>query len=287
MATIIPGFAPQGFAPIAIGLGLTLIHLVGIPVTNLSVNPARSTGPAIFVGGWAIEQLWLFWLAPIVGAAIAGVLEPLARPLKMEFIAHDPAADPAPPVLSGELEAAWAAYKKDYAAIADTFRPGHADYIKNMITGAAQMDGAILVVAATDGPMPQTREHVLLARQVGVPYIVVALNKCDAVDDPELLDLVEMEDDQETANAIICKCCWVSIGKPGSVDHAREQLRRGFTMRWIHPHVEGAGLLVAEAAIGIVELHRGHAKVRENHARAGDAFSNSLRFHFPKSAPAS
>ncbi len=71
--------------------------------------------------------------------------------------------------------------------------PGHADYIKNMITGAAQMDGAILVVAATDGPMPQTREHVLLARQVGVPYIVVALNKVDAVDDPELLDLVELE----------------------------------------------------------------------------------------------
>ena len=71
--------------------------------------------------------------------------------------------------------------------------PGHADYIKNMITGAAQMDGAILVVAATDGPMPQTREHVLLARQVGVPAIVVFLNKCDLVDDPELLDLVEME----------------------------------------------------------------------------------------------
>ena len=71
--------------------------------------------------------------------------------------------------------------------------PGHADYIKNMITGAAQMDGGILVVAATDGPMPQTREHVLLARQVGVPYIVVALNKCDAVDDAELLDLVELE----------------------------------------------------------------------------------------------
>jgi elongation factor Tu len=71
--------------------------------------------------------------------------------------------------------------------------PGHADYIKNMITGAAQMDGAILVVAATDGPMPQTREHVLLARQVNVPYIVVYLNKCDAVDDPELLELVEVE----------------------------------------------------------------------------------------------
>ena len=71
--------------------------------------------------------------------------------------------------------------------------PGHADYVKNMITGAAQMDGAILVVAAADGPMPQTREHILLARQVGVPYIVVFMNKCDMVDDPELLDLVELE----------------------------------------------------------------------------------------------
>src|SRR5919198_271979 len=71
--------------------------------------------------------------------------------------------------------------------------PGHADYVKNMITGAAQMDGAILVVAATDGPMPQTREHILLARQVGVPAMVVFLNKVDAVDDPELLDLVELE----------------------------------------------------------------------------------------------
>src|ERR1700752_1701676 len=71
--------------------------------------------------------------------------------------------------------------------------PGHADYVKNMITGAAQMDGALLVVSATDGPMPQTREHVLLARQVNVPYLVVALNKVDAVDDAELLDLVELE----------------------------------------------------------------------------------------------
>src|ERR1035437_4993403 len=71
--------------------------------------------------------------------------------------------------------------------------PGHADYIKNMVTGAAQMDGAIVVVAATDGPMPQTREHILLARQVGVPKIVVFMNKCDSVDDPELLDLVEIE----------------------------------------------------------------------------------------------
>jgi aquaporin Z len=66
--------APQGFAPIAIGLGLTLIHLIGIPVTNLSVNPARSTGPAVFVGGWAIEQLWLFWVAPLVGAVLAGAV---------------------------------------------------------------------------------------------------------------------------------------------------------------------------------------------------------------------
>jgi aquaporin Z len=66
--------APAGFAPIAIGLGLTLIHLIGIPVTNLSVNPARSTGPAVFVQGWALAQLWLFWVAPIIGAVIAGVL---------------------------------------------------------------------------------------------------------------------------------------------------------------------------------------------------------------------
>jgi aquaporin Z len=68
--------APAGFAPIPIGLGLTLIHLIGIPVTNLSVNPARSTGPALFAGGWAIEQLWLFWLAPIIGAALAGIVYP-------------------------------------------------------------------------------------------------------------------------------------------------------------------------------------------------------------------
>jgi aquaporin Z len=69
--------APQGFAPIAIGLGLTLIHLIGIPVTNLSVNPARSTGPAVFVGGWALAQLWLFWIAPLVGAALAGLVYPM------------------------------------------------------------------------------------------------------------------------------------------------------------------------------------------------------------------
>jgi elongation factor Tu len=84
-------------------------------------------------------------------------------------------------------------YETDNRHYAHVDCPGHADYVKNMITGAAQMDGAILVVSAADGPMPQTREHVLLARQVGVPYIVVALNKCDMVDDPELLDLVELE----------------------------------------------------------------------------------------------
>ena len=84
-------------------------------------------------------------------------------------------------------------YETDARHYAHVDCPGHADYIKNMITGAAQMDGAILVIAATDGPMAQTKEHLLLARQVGVPYIVVFLNKCDLVDDPELLELVEME----------------------------------------------------------------------------------------------
>ncbi|MGB2629505.1 MAG: GTP-binding protein, partial [Candidatus Acidiferrum sp.] len=84
-------------------------------------------------------------------------------------------------------------YQSDKRHYAHIDCPGHADFIKNMITGAAQMDGAILVVDASEGPMPQTKEHVLLARQVGVPYVVVFLNKCDAVEDPELIDLVEME----------------------------------------------------------------------------------------------
>ena len=83
-------------------------------------------------------------------------------------------------------------YSTDARHYAHVDCPGHADYVKNMITGAAQMDGAILVIAATDGPMAQTREHILLARQVGVPKMVVFMNKCDMVDDPELLDLVEM-----------------------------------------------------------------------------------------------
>src|SRR5665648_121103 len=84
-------------------------------------------------------------------------------------------------------------YETDKRHYAHVDCPGHADYVKNMITGAAQMDGAILVVSAADGPMPQTREHILLARQVGVPYIVVFLNKCDMVEDKELIDLVEEE----------------------------------------------------------------------------------------------
>src|SRR5690606_26846142 len=84
-------------------------------------------------------------------------------------------------------------YETDSRHYAHVDCPGHADYVKNMIIGAAQMDGAILVCAATDGPMPQTREHILLARQVGVPYIVVFLNKADMVDDEELMELVEME----------------------------------------------------------------------------------------------
>ena len=83
---------PQGFAPIPIGLGLTLIHLIGIPVTNTSVNPARSTGPAVFVGGWAVQQLWLFWVAPIVGAAIAGVVYPMIAGEKKDQSARSASA---------------------------------------------------------------------------------------------------------------------------------------------------------------------------------------------------
>ena len=91
------------------------------------------------------------------------------------------------------INSAHVEYETEHRHYAHVDCPGHADYVKNMITGAAQMDGAILVVSAADGPMPQTREHILLARQVGVPYIIVYLNKCDMVDDPELLELVEME----------------------------------------------------------------------------------------------
>ena len=91
------------------------------------------------------------------------------------------------------ITAAHVEYQTDARTYAHIDCPGHADYIKNMITGAAQMDGAVLLTSAADGPQPQTREHILLARQVGVPHLVVFLNKCDLVDDPELIELVEME----------------------------------------------------------------------------------------------
>ncbi len=102
--------------------------------------------------------------------------------------------------------------------------PGHADYVKNMITGAAQMDGAILVVAATDGVMAQTKEHILLSRQVGVPYIVVFLNKCDMVDDPELIELVEMEVTEQLEE----------YGFPGDdiARSSRDQLLRLLRIQW-------------------------------------------------------
>src|SRR6266481_3805184 len=113
---------------------------------------------------------------------------------KVQFVAFDQ-IDKAPEEKARGITIATAhvEYETKNRHYAHVDCPGHADYVKNMITGAAQMDGAILVVAATDGPMPQTREHILLARQVGVPYIVVFLNKCDAVDDQELVELVEME----------------------------------------------------------------------------------------------
>src|SRR5215471_12284951 len=111
-----------------------------------------------------------------------------------EFVAFDQ-IDKAPEEKARGITIATAhvEYESDKRHYAHVDGPGHADYVKNMITGAAQMDGAILVVSAADGPMPQTREHLLLARQVGVPSLVVFLNKCDLVDDPDLLELVEME----------------------------------------------------------------------------------------------
>jgi len=124
-------------------------------------------------------------------AAITKVLE---KQGKAKFVAYDQ-IDKAPEERERgvTINIAHVEYETDKRHYAHVDCPGHADYIKNMITGAAQMDGAILVVAATDGPMPQTREHILLARQVGVPYIVVFLNKCDMVEDAELLELVELE----------------------------------------------------------------------------------------------
>src|SRR5262249_28352831 len=124
----------------------------------------------------------------------AAITKVLAAQGKAKFLAYDQ-IDKAPEERERGITIATAhvEYESDKRHYAHVDCPGHADDGKNMITGAAQMDGAILVVSAADGPMPQTREHVLLARQVNVPYIVVFMNKCDMVDDKELLDLVELE----------------------------------------------------------------------------------------------
>ena len=125
-------------------------------------------------------------------AAITKVLaERVAGNVKVDFENIDKAPEERERGIT--ISTAHVEYETENRHYAHVDCPGHADYVKNMITGAAQMDGAILVVAATDGPMPQTREHILLARQVGVPHLVVFMNKCDLVDDPELLELVEME----------------------------------------------------------------------------------------------
>ena len=124
-------------------------------------------------------------------AAITTVLSKDGQAQAMDYAAIDAAPEEKERGIT--INTAHVEYQTATRHYAHVDCPGHADYIKNMITGATQMDGAILVVAATDGPMPQTREHILLSRQVGVPYIIVFLNKCDMVDDDELLDLVEME----------------------------------------------------------------------------------------------
>jgi elongation factor Tu len=124
----------------------------------------------------------------------AAITKVLAETGKAKYTAYDQIdAAPEEKARGITISTAHVEYETDKRHYAHVDCPGHADYVKNMITGAAQMDGAILVVSAADGPMPQTREHILLARQVGVPALVVYLNKCDMVDDPELLDLVELE----------------------------------------------------------------------------------------------
>ena len=124
-------------------------------------------------------------------AAITTCLAKKGQAAAMDYASIDAASEEKERGIT--INTAHVEYQTETRHYAHVDCPGHADYIKNMITGAAQMDGAILVVAATDGPMPQTREHILLSRQVGVPYIIVFLNKCDMVDDEELIDLVEME----------------------------------------------------------------------------------------------
>ena len=168
--------------------------------------------------------------------------------------------------------------------------PGHADYVKNMITGAAQMDGAILVVSAADGPMPQTREHVLLARQVNVPYIVVFMNKCDMVDDPELLDLVELEVREllskydfpgdtlpvvrgSALNALNAK----SVDDPGAqcihelmkaVDEAVPQPVRDLDRPFLMP-IEDVFSITGRGTVGTGRVERGKVKVGDKVERVG------------------
>ncbi len=124
----------------------------------------------------------------------AAITKVLAETGGAEYTAYDAIDKAAEERARGiTISTAHVEYETENRHYAHVDCPGHADYVKNMITGAAQMDGAILVVSATDGPMPQTREHILLARQVGVPALVVYMNKCDQVDDEEILELVEME----------------------------------------------------------------------------------------------
>src|SRR6266545_3117624 len=132
--------------------------------------------------------------------------------------------------------------------------PGHADYVKNMITGAAQMDGAILVVSAVDGPMPQTREHILLARQVNVPYIVVFLNKCDLVDDPELLDLVELEGD----TAWVAKVEELLAALDKSIPIPKRDVDKPFLMP-----VEDVFSITGRGTVATGRIERGKIKVQE------------------------
>ena len=139
----------------------------------------------------AARFTWLVRMDGTTTAAITAVLSLEGKAASTKFEDIDKAPEERERGIT--INTAHVEYETDTRHYAHVDCPGHADYVKNMITGAAQMDGAILVVSAADGPMPQTREHILLARQVGVPYIVVFMNKCDLVDDEELLDLVEME----------------------------------------------------------------------------------------------
>ena len=148
-------------------------------------------------------------------------------------------------------------YETDNRHYAHVDCPGHADYVKNMITGAAQMDGAILVVSAADGPMPQTREHILLARQVGVKYIVVYLNKCDMVDDPELLELVEME----------VRDLLTEYGFPGEMDAVDSYIptpERPVDQPFLMP-VEDVFTITGRGTVATGRVERGTVKLQENY----------------------